>query len=85
MLIRDALINEYTALILELVYVVDVANRSINIVLGYLVYMPEINSIYKVEQGDFDSKLIHGPSETINRDLIMAGWHDEKTEDNQNP
>lgn len=69
--VKDGLVNDYVALVFELVYVVEVQRRPLNLILGYQAYMPEINTIMKIEQADIDAKLIHGPAETLNDDLIL--------------
>ena len=44
--------------------------------------MPDINSINKIEEAYFDSQLIHGPSESLSGDLIMAGGAISLSNDN---
>lgn len=75
--IKDCLINDYIALVFELVYVVEVRGRPLNVVLGYQAYMPDINTIMKIEQTDIDTRLIRGPAETLDDDLILPDVGDQ--------
>ena len=71
--LKDAIINEYIAIVFELSYILQVQSKQIHLILGYQAHMPDINSINKIEETELDAKLIHGPTESLSGDLIVAG------------
>lgn len=72
MVIKNGIVNEYTPIVFELQYIVEVQGYPQTIIVGYQTYMPEYNSIQKVEDNYIEMKLHKGPDSNMNDELIIS-------------
>jgi len=65
--------NDYVALVVELYFTVLIqGNQTKTFLLGYEVILPDRNDIGAPKDSDLSIKLIKGPNQTIDNNLIMA-------------
>lgn len=70
--LADSFVNENTAIIIELEYVVDVNGVTSPLICAKYEYVPTINSIMKMEDEDLDVKMTKGPDISLGDQLMLS-------------